>query len=222
MDMPEEADVATLVGQATFDFPGDAPAAGSDPGMVPVCAGLERASGYTPVPAMGPQLPQTPLPMFKVAGVAGIVFTSKPQPIGFPRDDSTFQAVYVKSASDELRLVVCVRLSSAQGYAYSGPIDSQGGQHPVVADLFLANADDDPARDLVVLVAWDAQNALGTSGTLYEPWIFDSPADAGAMQQVVIADPELSFGFDGIREGERVRYPSRDAAAFRTRLQRLE
>ena len=87
--------------------------------------------------------------------------------------------------------------------------------------MFLANADDDPARELVVLVAWDAENALGTSGTLYEPWIFDPPADAGAMQQVVIADPELSFGFDGIREGEQVRYPYRDAAAFRSRLQQL-
>lgn len=170
---------------------------------------------------MGPEFPQTPLPMFKVAGVAGIVFASKPQPIGFPRDDATFQAVYVNSASDELRLVVCVRLSSAQGYAYSGPIDSEGGQHPVVADMFLANADDDPAQELVVLVAWDAENALGTSGTLYEPWIFDPPADAGAMPQVVIADPELSFGFEGIREGEPVRYPYRDAAAFRSRLRQL-
>ena len=79
---------------------------------------------------MGPEFPQTPLPMFEVAGVAGIVFASKPQPISFPRDDSTVQVAYVKSASDELRLAVCVRLSSAEGHAYSSPIDSQGGPAP--------------------------------------------------------------------------------------------
>lgn len=192
----------------------------TNPELASVCAA--EASRYSPVPAMGPKFPHAPLPMFKVAGAAGVRYASKPQPIGFPRDGATIHVAYAESASDELRVAVCVRLSGPMaGYAYAGPIDSQGGQHPVLAEMFLANADDDPARELVVLAAWEVDDALGTSGTLYEPWIFDPPAGAGVMQRVVLVDPELSFGFDGIREGERVTYPYQDAAALRARLQQL-
>lgn len=188
----------------------------------PLCGVLEGGIDYEPVPALGPDFADSFVDVLGVKGRSRVLYASQPREIELSRGDATVQLVYELDANEEFQLTTCFALPQVGGaYAYVGPIGSQGGQHPMVTEIFMANADADPGQELVVLVAWKIESALGTSGTMFEPYVFDAPEDAGVMERVELQDPALSFGFDGVREGEQVSYPFKDAQAFRTRLREL-
>ena len=193
-----------------------APAEVSDRGSL--CGVLEGGVDYQPAP--GPNFAGSFIDVLGVKGHSRVLYASQPREIELPLGDATVQLAYTLGANEEFQLTTCFALPHVGG-AYAGPIRSEGGQHPVVTEIFMANADADPAQELVILVAWKTENALGTSGTLFEPYVFNAPDDAGVMDRVELQDPALSFGFDGVREGEHVRYPFKDVQAFRTRLQEL-
>lgn len=197
-----------------------APVEVSDRG--PLCEVLEGGIDYEPVPALGPDFSDSFVDVLGVNGRSRVLYASQPREIELPSGDATVQLAYELGANEEFQLTICFALPQVGGaFAYAGPIGSQGGQHPVVTETFVANADADSAQELVVLVAWKTENALGTSGTMFEPYVFDAPDDAGVMGRIELQDPALSFGFDGVREGEQVNYPFKDVQAFRTRLQEL-
>ncbi|GAB3339028.1 hypothetical protein [Marilutibacter aestuarii] len=183
------------------------------------CATDEGSPKLVPLPALGPDFSDSSIEMFAVEGGNGAPYLSRPQAMAAAGSEATLRLAYAPGQDGELQLTVC--LASGQGRAHSPPIGSQGGAHPVVAATFMANADAEPGQELVVLVSWSVENALGTAGTMYEPHVFKMPGDAGALQRVQLDDPALSFGFDGVREGEQVAYPYREARAFRARLQAL-
>jgi hypothetical protein len=182
------------------------------------CALDESSASLGPLPALGPDFSDSSIAILAVKEGAEPRYASRPQAMQVPGGEASLRLAYDTGPDDELQLTVCFA-SGTQGGAHSAPIGSQGGAHPVVAATFMASADAEPGQELVVIVSWEVENALGTSGTMFEPYVFKVAGGAGAMQRVELDDPALSFGFDGVREGEQVRYPYREADAFRARLQ---
>ncbi|MBB1088721.1 hypothetical protein H4F99_09485 [Lysobacter sp. SG-8] len=185
-----------------------------------LCALLGPGIAYEDVPALGPDFSGSSLKVLRVRSGSRLQYATRPRPIDLPSGEGVLQLAYGFDVNDELQLEVC--LKGSDGHAtHSAAIGSQGGQHPEVTRIFVANADANPAGELIVLVAWKVENALGSVGTMYEPHVFKIEDGRTLMQRVELADPSLSFGFDGIREGEKVEYPFADERAFRTRLQEL-
>lgn len=188
-----------------------------------VCTALAGISDYQPVASLGPGFGDSALEMFKVAADP-VDYASRPMAVPAPGGEQEIQLAYVLNENDEFLLTACLHPSgggSTSAVASAGPIGSQGGQHPVVHSVFLADADTDDSEELVLLVGWQIETALGTSGTMFEPHIYDLPGADGAMDRITLQDEALSSGFEGVREGEQVEYPFKEEQDFRARLQEL-
>lgn len=197
-----------------------APAATSSPGgNDSTCTILAAATGYGEVPALGPDFSGSTLDIFVPEGTDPIAYASKPEAIAGYRP---VQLAYVLNDQDELELTLCFPATEGiRESAHAGPVGSQGGQHAIVHSMFMASADKDPEQELVILVGWSMDGALDTSGTLYEPHVFDVAGADGKFTKVALDDQELLSGFEGTREGAPVTYPFKDEQAFRARLQAL-
>ena len=78
-----------------------------------------------------------------------------------------------------------------------GPIEEDGG-YPEIISVSFANADNDKAKELVVLCKYDQQH-YDYSGEFYEPFIFDNPS----RQNRLIYFDKLSEKFFGCECGWR-------------------
>ena len=200
--------------------PGVAVASDATPQAGPVCDALRGDVEYQPVPRMGPDFSGSALEMFRVEGKPEVRYASRPVDLQGAPEGTTIQHAYALDEEGSFELTVCFHSEARPGFqAHAGPIRSSGGEHPVVTQVFVGEADHDPAPELVMLVSWAVANALGTSGRLYEPVAFDFPEEAGLVPGVPLDGHGLESGVDGVMEGEPVEYLFKTEAALRTKLQ---
>ena len=203
---------------APVSDPGATLASDATPQAGPVCDALRQDVEYQPLPRMGPDFAGSALEMFRVEGKPEVRYASRPAGLEGAPEDTTIQHAYALDEEGSFELTVCFR-SEARGFrAHTGPIRSSGGEHPVVTQVFVADADGDPAPELVMLVSWAVSNALGTLGRLYEPVAFDFPEGAGLVPSVSLDGQGLESGLDGVMEGEPVEYPFKSEQSIRMRL----
>lgn len=136
---------------------------------------------------------------------------------------SFVQFIYSYDSNDELELAACLEYSinDDRVYAKIGRIGSAGGEVPVVTAILLEDVDEDQMDELILLVKWRAENALGTYGYIYEPLVFNAPNADGVLSRIEFSDEELRAGFDGVREGEEVIYPYKEKNSLRAKLREL-
>lgn len=87
-------------------------------------------------------------------------------------------ATYVNGTQDEGDRMAVLFEKEADGHYRRLEVTTgeQEGGLPVIKGIGFANADHDPAQELIVLLGWD-QNHATVSGTLYEVRIFDDAAN---------------------------------------------
>ena len=191
---------------APVSDPGATLASDAMPQAGPVCDALRQDVEYQPLPRMGPDFAGSALEMFRVEGKPEVRYASRPAGLEGAPEDTTIQHAYALDEEGSFELTVCFR-SEARGFrAHTGQIRSS------------ADADGDPAPELVMLVSWAVSNALGTLGRLYEPVAFDFPEGAGLVPSVSLDGQGLESGLDGVMEGEPVEYPFKSEESIRMRL----
>lgn len=184
-----------------------------------VCDALRANNGYQPVTATGPDFSDSALAMFRVHGNPEVRYASRPAVLEGAPEGNTIQYAYALDEDGGMELTVCFHSEAGPRFqAHTGPIRSSGGEHPVVSEVFVADADEDPAPELVMLVSWAVSNALGTSGRLYEPYAFDFPEKVGPVSFVSLDGYGLGSGLDGVLEGQPVEYPFKTEEAIRAAL----
>lgn len=192
---------------------------GEDSHAGTVCSTLLENDVDLPMPASGPDFPESALEVFRVESVPGVQYASKPAVLDGAPGEVAIQLAYAMEDDEGFTLTVCFKVpGTGTAYARTGPIRSQAREHPVVTEAFVANSDGDPAPELVLLVSWAVSNALETSGRLYEPYAFDFPGDVGPVPRLSLEDQGLESGLDGVLEGETVEYPYKTEEAIRARL----
>jgi hypothetical protein len=82
-----------------------------------------------------------------------------------------------------------------------GRIDEEGAG-PDIKSIFFANADQNPDRELVVIVGWE-QRHLDVSGTLYGTFIYARPREASQSRFAFLAETsrKVSGGCECDRDG---------------------
>lgn len=92
-----------------------------------------------------------------------------------------------------------------------GRIDQEGAG-PEIKSIFFANADQNPDRELVVIVGWE-QRHLDVSGTLYGTFIYARPRAASQNGFTFLegTSRKVSGGCECDREGDR-----HETSAFKT------
>ncbi|PZV34821.1 hypothetical protein B5V02_30395 [Mesorhizobium kowhaii] len=119
------------------------------------------------------------------------------------------------------RPLVALQQQSENGYrTIQITVGEQEGGTPDIA-LGLANADHDPAKELIVILAWP-QKHYDVEGTLYEARIFDSPKPG----RKALAQLKVSQKFDATcdcswRDGTTERSRFKTIAAVKAELKRL-
>lgn len=97
----------------------------------------------------------------------------------------------------------------------------QEGADASIASVFFANADHDPARELVVLCQWP-QRHYQVAGTLYQARFYDNPAAAATrLAPLTALDKLLTSEFDGTNEEGKHTAKYQSAAAIRQKLKQL-
>lgn len=137
---------------------------------------------------------------------------------------SGLQTLFVdyQTAEDypERPLVALQRLADNRYRAIQVTTGEQEGDTPDIA-LGLANADHDPAKELIVILSW-AQMHYDVEGTLYEVRIFDGPKPG----QKALTQLKASRKFDATcdchwRDGTTKHFRFKTIAAVKTELKRL-
>ena len=116
----------------------------------------------------------------------------------FPIDSNSYQRVFIDTFENE-------------------------GGTAEIASIFFANADTDPAREMVILIKWPCVH-YQIDGNLYETRIFNNvPASSIPRKMVYLkqASKKVSGGFDGYREGENVISKYKTSQEIRARLKSL-
>ena len=184
-----------------------------------VCDALRGDVEYQPLPRMGPDFSGSALEMFRVEGKPEVRYASRPASLQGAPEGTTIQHAYALDEDGSFELTVCFHSEAGPGFqAHSGPIRSSGGEHAVVSQVFVADADGDTVPELVMLVSWVVSNALGTSGRLYEPVAFGFPEEAGMVPDIPLDGRGLESGLDGVMEGEAVEYPFKSGESLRACL----
>jgi hypothetical protein len=133
----------------------------------------------------------------------------------------TLFADYKTAVEYPERLLVALQQQPGGGYrAIQVTTGEQEGATPDIA-LGLANADHDPAEELVVILAWP-QLHYDVEGTLYEVRFLDDPKP----DQSPLTQFEVNQEFDatcdcGWRDGTTKRFRFKTIAAVRAELKRL-
>jgi hypothetical protein len=100
-------------------------------------------------------------------------------------------------------------------------LGEQEGGTPDVLALGFANADHDPAKELIVILAW-SQMHYDFEGTLYEVRIFDDAKPRQKALTLLKVSQKFESGCDcGWRDGTSKRYRFKTITAVRAELKRL-
>ncbi len=103
-----------------------------------------------------------------------------------------------------------------------GAWDEQGGPAEIKA-IFFANADKDPAQELIVITTWPVQHA-DVNGALYEVRVYDDIASAQGdrLRPIPALNKHFGTGCDCDRPGATPdRYNFRTVSAVKSELRRL-
>jgi hypothetical protein len=97
----------------------------------------------------------------------------------------------------------------------------QEGGVPNIAAIGFANADHDPAKELIVILAW-AQQHYDANGTLYEVRIFDDPQPGQTALTLLKLSDKFGMGCDcASRDGKSTDFRFKTVAAVKAELKRL-
>jgi hypothetical protein len=100
-------------------------------------------------------------------------------------------------------------------------IGEQEGGTPDIAAIGFANADRDPVRELIVILAWQV-NHYDVGGTAYEVRIFDDAKPGEAMLTPLNVDKDFAYGCAcGWRDGREQDYRYKTIASVKARLRAL-
>lgn len=109
----------------------------------------------------------------------------------------------------EERLIEVTSVPMSGGVpVFIGEILPEGGAPAIVGALAL-NVDEDPERELLVLVSWDIRHAgLATKGKYFRTYVFDQARKAKGDGLVRLASIEkrIGEGFSGVQEGQPVTF----------------
>jgi len=129
---------------------------------------------------------------------------------------------YETTGDNPDRLLVALQRQPDGAYRAIQVTDGeQEGGTPDIAAIGFANADRDPAKELIVILTWN-QAHYDVGGTLYEVRLFDDPKPG----QISLTQLKLSGHFGSEcdctwRDGSSKHYPFKTIAAVKAELKRL-
>lgn len=120
------------------------------------------------------------------------------------------------------RPLVALRLTPAGVYReIAVTTGEQEGGVPDIAAIGFTGAEHDPARKLIVILAW-AQRHYDFEGTLYEVRIFDAPSPVQTSLTLSKVSEKFGMGCDcGSRDGKTTSFRFKTIAAVKAELKRL-
>lgn len=125
------------------------------------------------------------------------------------------------NADGERPLVALQREPSGAYRKLTVTLGEQEGATPDVKAIGFANADKDPAKELIVILGWDQEHA-DVSGTLYEVRIFDDAKPGQtALTQLKISDQFGSECDCDWKDGTHKRFRYKTVAAVKAELERM-
>jgi len=129
---------------------------------------------------------------------------------------------YKTDEADPERPLVALQRQAAGDYrAIQVTLGEQEGGTPNILAIGFANADRDPDRELIVILAWP-QVHYDFSGTLYEVRLFDAPKPGQAELALLPVSGKFGSGCEcGRRDGPDEHYRFKTVAAVKAELKRL-
>ncbi|HWW27095.1 MAG TPA: hypothetical protein VNZ85_14495 [Caulobacter sp.] len=129
---------------------------------------------------------------------------------------------YQTSDADPERPLVALQRQAAGGYRkIQVTLGEQEGGTPDILAIGFANADRDPERELIVILAWP-QTHYDFSGTLYEVRLFDAPKPGQTELTLLPIGGKFGMGCEcGRRDGPDEHYRFKTVAAVKAELKRL-
>jgi len=129
---------------------------------------------------------------------------------------------YQTSGEDPERPLVALQRQASGAYrAIQVTVGEQEGGTPDIVALGLANADRDPAKELIVILAWP-QSHYDVNGTFYEVRIFDDPKPGQASLRLLKISRKFGSACDCTwRDGTSKRFRFKTIAAVKAELARL-
>ena len=120
------------------------------------------------------------------------------------------------------RIVTALQRQPTGGYrAIEVTVGEQEGGTPDIAAIGFANADRDPAKELIVILAWPQQH-YDVEGTLYEVRLFDDPKPGRSALTPLRLSHRFGAGCDcGRRDGTSSHFRFKTVAAVKAALRRL-
>jgi hypothetical protein len=135
---------------------------------------------------------------------------------------STLFVDYTTGDADPERPLVALQQQPAGGYrTLQVTLGEQEGGTPDILALGFANADRDPDKELIVILAWP-QVHYDFGGTLYEVRLFDAPKPGQAELTLLPVSAKFGAGCDcDRRDGPSEHYRFKTVAAVKAQLKRL-
>jgi hypothetical protein len=129
---------------------------------------------------------------------------------------------YVTGGDDAARLLVALQETPGGGFRkLDVTTGEQEGAIPDVVAIGFANADRDPAKELIVILTWP-QRHYDVEGDLYEVRIFDDPKVAQSSLTLLKISDEFGFGCEcASRDGKTTHFHFKTIAAVKAKLSQL-
>lgn len=129
---------------------------------------------------------------------------------------------YKTGDADPERPLVALQRMAAGGYrTIQVTLGEQEGGTPDILAIGFANADRDPDKELIIILAWP-QVHYDFSGTLYEVRLFDAPKPGQAELTLLSVSRKFGMGCEcGRRDGPDEHYRFKTVAAVKAELKRL-
>lgn len=103
---------------------------------------------------------------------------------------------------------------------FLGKIEPEGGV-AWIESVFTKDVDGDGCNELLVLARWEVNHAgIKTVGNLFRTYVYKASVNGTSFSRLENIEKKIGSGMEGIREGNKVHYPYRDAASIRKLLSR--
>lgn len=135
---------------------------------------------------------------------------------------STLFVDYETQEADPERPLVALQRQPTGGYrTIEVTLGEQEGGTPDVLALGFANADRDPDKELIVILAWPVRH-YDVMGTLYEVRLLDAPKPGQTQLTLLPVSGKFGLGCDCDRRDDKPeRYRFKTIAAVKAELKRL-
>lgn len=129
---------------------------------------------------------------------------------------------YKTTESEEAGDVLGYLITPNNKHILIDTFEVEGGQAHIAA-IFLANADKDKERELIILIKWNIRH-YQIDGTLFETRVYDNIYIHNMPQKLTYLksiSKKLSGGFDGWNEGKETVSKYKTASSIKQRLKQL-